>query len=230
MAWVDAGDAVQSAVQRARRAWPKAPHPRPRWTLPMIRARPAAGTGAVQPARKRGEIHHRADPRHRRRRGRRGGPEGDRRRQGLPPSIAEWIAADDLTTDPPAVPQGHGGWSLPHLQGHRARAEGRLTAGRNASGGAVLAIRLPVPRLGINLPDGERSLIPIVDDEPQIQRFLGHALTAAGYTCTCLAGNGAEALAQIAAQEPDLVILDLVCPAERQGGDRAVCATARTCR
>ena len=57
----------------------------------------------------------------------------------------------------------------------------------------------------------DRSLILIVDDEPQIQRFLGHALVAAGYD-TCLAGNGAEALAQIAAQEPDLVILDLGLP------------------
>ena len=59
------------------------------------------------------------------------------------------------------------------------------------------------------MPD--RRLILIVDDEPQIQRFLGHALVAAGYD-TCLAGNGAEALAQIAAQEPDLVILDLGLP------------------
>ena len=57
----------------------------------------------------------------------------------------------------------------------------------------------------------DRSLILIVDDEPQIQRFLGHALVAAGYD-TCLAGNGAEAMAQIAAQEPDLVILDLGLP------------------
>ena len=57
----------------------------------------------------------------------------------------------------------------------------------------------------------DRSLILIVDDEPQIQRFLGHALVAAGYD-TCTAGNGAEALAQIAAQEPDLVILDLGLP------------------
>ena len=57
----------------------------------------------------------------------------------------------------------------------------------------------------------DRDLILIVDDEPQIQRFLGHALVAAGYD-TCLAGNGAEALAQIAAQEPDLVILDLGLP------------------
>jgi two-component system KDP operon response regulator KdpE len=57
----------------------------------------------------------------------------------------------------------------------------------------------------------ERSLILIVDDEPQIQRFLGHALVAAGYD-TCTAGNGAEALAQIAAREPDLMILDLGLP------------------
>lgn len=59
------------------------------------------------------------------------------------------------------------------------------------------------------MPD--RRLILIVDDEPQIQRFLGHALVAAGYA-TCLAGNGAEALAQVAAQEPDLMILDLGLP------------------
>ncbi|MTH80187.1 response regulator [Paracoccus aestuariivivens] len=56
-----------------------------------------------------------------------------------------------------------------------------------------------------------RHKILIVDDEPQIQRFLGHALNAAGYDTT-LADNGHEALARIAAQEPDLVILDLGLP------------------
>jgi len=56
-----------------------------------------------------------------------------------------------------------------------------------------------------------RQTILIVDDEPQIQRFLGHALMAAGYD-TRLAGNGGEALASIAAQEPDLMILDLGLP------------------
>ena len=57
----------------------------------------------------------------------------------------------------------------------------------------------------------ERRLILIVDDEPQIQRFLGHALVAAGYDI-CLAASGAEALAQVAAREPDLMILDLGLP------------------
>lgn len=53
--------------------------------------------------------------------------------------------------------------------------------------------------------------ILIVDDEPQIQRFLGHALMAAGYE-TRLAASGHAALASIAAQEPDLMILDLGLP------------------
>jgi len=56
-----------------------------------------------------------------------------------------------------------------------------------------------------------RPLILIVDDEPQIQRFLGHALTAAGYEY-CTAGTGAEALCQIKDRSPDLVILDLGLP------------------
>ncbi|WP_134681679.1 response regulator [Paracoccus ravus] len=56
-----------------------------------------------------------------------------------------------------------------------------------------------------------RQTILIVDDEPQIQRFLGHALVAAGYQ-TLLASDGREALAVVAAQEPDLMILDLGLP------------------
>ena len=50
-----------------------------------------------------------------------------------------------------------------------------------------------------------------VDDEPQIQRFLRHALEAAGYR-VLLAGDAASALRTIAAAAPDLVILDLGLP------------------
>ncbi len=56
-----------------------------------------------------------------------------------------------------------------------------------------------------------RPLILIVDDEAQILRFLGHALAAAGYD-SCTATTGAEALAQVAARKPDLMILDLGLP------------------
>jgi two-component system KDP operon response regulator KdpE len=56
-----------------------------------------------------------------------------------------------------------------------------------------------------------RQRILIVDDEPQIQRFLGHALNAAGYDIL-LADTGKSALSSIAAQQPDLMILDLGLP------------------
>ena len=53
-----------------------------------------------------------------------------------------------------------------------------------------------------------KPLILIVDDEAQILRFLGHALTAVGYD-TCTASTGAEALAQVAAARSDLPVIVL---------------------
>ena len=56
---------------------------------------------------------------------------------------------------------------------------------------------------------GDRVLV--VDDEPQIQRFLKPALTAAGYE-VIQAATGAEALKFAATAAPDVVILDLGLP------------------
>ena len=53
--------------------------------------------------------------------------------------------------------------------------------------------------------------ILVVDDEPQIQRFLNPALTASGYE-VILASTGGEAERLVATQAPDLVILDLGLP------------------
>lgn len=53
--------------------------------------------------------------------------------------------------------------------------------------------------------------ILITEDEPLLARFLANGLQAAGYD-TSIAGDGAEALAQIAAHEWDLVVLDLLLP------------------
>jgi two-component system, OmpR family, KDP operon response regulator KdpE len=57
----------------------------------------------------------------------------------------------------------------------------------------------------------ETGLILVVDDEPQIHRFLSPALTAAGYT-PLRADTGAAALKIVAARAPDLIILDLGLP------------------
>ncbi|MDH2412980.1 response regulator [Nocardioides sp. CER19] len=51
----------------------------------------------------------------------------------------------------------------------------------------------------------------VVDDEPQILRALAINLRARGYEVTT-AGDGAEALAAVGAQPPDVVVLDLGLP------------------
>jgi two-component system, OmpR family, KDP operon response regulator KdpE len=56
-----------------------------------------------------------------------------------------------------------------------------------------------------------RPSILVIDDEPQIQRFLRHSLEAAGYSVN-LADRAATAFRSIEAQKPDLVILDLGLP------------------
>lgn len=53
--------------------------------------------------------------------------------------------------------------------------------------------------------------ILVVDDEPQILRFLKPALNAAGYD-VIEATTGTEALSRASTQSPDLVILDLGLP------------------
>ena len=57
----------------------------------------------------------------------------------------------------------------------------------------------------------------VIDDEPQIRRFLDIGLRAEGYR-VLLAATAAEGLAIAATQSPDLVILDLGLP-DRDGQD-----------
>jgi two-component system, OmpR family, KDP operon response regulator KdpE len=56
-----------------------------------------------------------------------------------------------------------------------------------------------------------RLRILVVDDEPQMHRFLGPALNAAGYE-PVRADSGHQALAEIARRPPDAVVLDLGLP------------------
>jgi DNA-binding response OmpR family regulator len=67
-----------------------------------------------------------------------------------------------------------------------------------------------------------RSVL-IVDDEPNIVRSLQFLMTQAGYQVR-VARDGEQALAEIAAAEPDLVLLDVMIP-KRDGFD--VCQTIR---
>ena len=60
-----------------------------------------------------------------------------------------------------------------------------------------------------------KSLILVVDDERQIQRFLSPSLKLEGYEVG-LASNAAEAIHSVAHEIPDLVVLDLGLP-DRDG-------------
>ena len=57
----------------------------------------------------------------------------------------------------------------------------------------------------------KRFRILIVDDEERIVNFLRSKLKASGYE-VLTAGNGLEGLEQAQAQEPDLIVLDLLMP------------------
>jgi len=69
-----------------------------------------------------------------------------------------------------------------------------------------------------------RPRILVIDDEPQIHRFLGPALDAAGYE-PVRADTGAEGLKAIAHRPPDAVVLDLGLP-DMDGKDALVKARA----
>ena len=57
----------------------------------------------------------------------------------------------------------------------------------------------------------KRYRVLVVDDEPRILNFLNSKLKAAGYE-VITASNGVDALEQVQAQEPDLVVLDVLMP------------------
>ena len=61
------------------------------------------------------------------------------------------------------------------------------------------------------MTDASGARILIIDDEPQIRRFLGISLRAQGYQ-PIEAATGAEGLQLLATASPDLVILDLGLP------------------
>ncbi|MEG2392715.1 MAG: response regulator, partial [Pseudomonas sp.] len=57
----------------------------------------------------------------------------------------------------------------------------------------------------------QTATILVIDDEPQIRKFLRISLVSQGYK-VLEAGTGAEGLAQAALNKPDLLVLDLGLP------------------
>ncbi|NSC22476.1 response regulator transcription factor [Streptomyces albus subsp. chlorinus] len=60
-------------------------------------------------------------------------------------------------------------------------------------------------------PAPDNRTVLVVDDEPAVRDALRRSLSFEGYE-TLLAADGAEALDQVTAHEPDLVVLDILMP------------------
>ncbi len=58
---------------------------------------------------------------------------------------------------------------------------------------------------------GKQQTVLVVEDEPSISSFVAAYLKNAGYAVRA-AGTGGEALRQVAAERPDLILLDLMLP------------------
>ncbi len=117
-----------------------------------------------------------------------------------------------LPLHPAAGPRATGGrrMSPAHLPGARARA---IPAGSATPLLACRRVHLPCR---VPLTQLQNSIL-LIDDEPQIRKFLRISLNAQGYR-VLEAGTGEEGLAQAALNRPDLVVLDLGLP-DRDGQD-----------
>jgi two-component system KDP operon response regulator KdpE len=58
--------------------------------------------------------------------------------------------------------------------------------------------------------------ILVVDDEPKLVRLLREVLTATGYS-VLYTGDGEEAIAMVALEQPDLIVLDIVLSGKTDG-------------
>ena len=61
------------------------------------------------------------------------------------------------------------------------------------------------------MSEARKHLILVVDDQPQNVKLLHQVLTMSGYDVTT-AASGQEALAKVSAENPDMVLLDVVMP------------------
>jgi two-component system NtrC family sensor kinase len=141
---------------------------------------------------------------------------------GIPVQIVEKIFDPFFTTKGPGKGTGLG---LSICYSIIEEHKGRIWVESEVGKGTRFIAELPVttsPRAVAEKPadDGDRDVplpearpwrLLLVDDEPGILDVMSEALKSVGYRADT-ASNGAEALAQIASQEYDLIISDLCMP------------------
>jgi signal transduction histidine kinase len=136
---------------------------------------------------------------------------------GIPAEIQSRIFEQFFTTKPPGEGTGlglslcrgiieeHGGTiEVESPEGHGATFRLELPVSSQRVGGGERAASQPLPPI-------QPKVILVVDDEREISSLLGEAFEADGHTVQ-IAGNGAEALEELAHRSYDLVVTDTKMP------------------
>ena len=136
---------------------------------------------------------------------------------GVPRALRQRIFEPFYTTKPVGVGTGIG---LSICRNIVAFYGGSITVQDGAGGGACFQVTLPLapapPAATHSDVDGQASSstgqpLLIVDDEVEIAELLAEMLSRSGYRCS-LASSGMQALQQLAAGLPELIISDLRMP------------------
>ena len=96
------------------------------------------------------------------------------------------------------------------VKAHRSEAGSVSLDGEGSTFGSMRAAQSSAPEASA-LVNGSARTVLVVDDDPGILDVLEQALDAEGYRVV-MANNGREALAQAAADQPDIMLVDLMMP------------------
>ncbi len=100
---------------------------------------------------------------------------------------------------------------LPYLRQQVEQLGGDLFIESTPGDGTIIALRVPLRSAAEN--GAHRTRVLVVDDHEMMRQGLRHILAAADeFVCVGEAGDGHEALRQIEAYQPDLIIMDVKLP------------------
>ena len=100
---------------------------------------------------------------------------------------------------------------LPHLRQQVEQLDGDLFVESTPGNGTIVALRVPLRAAPEN--GAHRTRVLVVDDHEMMRQGLRHILAATDdFVCVGEADDGHEALRQIEAYQPDLIIMDVKLP------------------
>ena len=136
---------------------------------------------------------------------------------GIPPELMTRVFDPFFTTKPIGKGTGLG---LSQVFGIARQSGGTAQIESKVGAGTTVSIWLPLteapaetdtPQPKVAAAAGERRRVLVVDDDDGVRRFIVEALEMSGYS-TSQAASGEEAVAQLARELPDILVVDFAMP------------------